>query len=301
MVVLRYCMDSSCMTANWDDLKVLLAISRVGSLTLAAEVLGIDQSTCGRRLSALEAGLGAILFLRSKSGLTLTEAGETALARATEIEAQMNRLTEKLSNGPEGPEGIVRLVGNPWTLEWLAARAAAAFLDANPRIDLRMIPVHPRAAVRLEATLSLWFERPPRESEFAIKLGEVPYAFYAAKGADPSALPWVSFFNEDLPKLAHVKTLDRHRSKEDRLRVSSGDDRVLMAAIRSGIGKGLLPMCMAATDPDLVRLDEGPPELVRVLHLHLHPDTVQTKRVQAVTRWLRESVGPVFGHASADA
>jgi hypothetical protein len=29
--------------------------------------------------------------------------------------------------------------------------------------------------------------------------------------------------------------------------------------------------------------------------LHLHPDTVQTQRVQAVTRWLRESIGSVFG------
>ncbi len=44
-------------------------MSRTGSLTLAAEALGIDQSTCSRRLGAVEAGLGAILLLRSRSGL----------------------------------------------------------------------------------------------------------------------------------------------------------------------------------------------------------------------------------------
>jgi DNA-binding transcriptional LysR family regulator len=287
------------VAANWDDLKVLLAVARVGSLTLAAEVLGIDQSTCGRRLSALEAGLGAILFLRSKSGLALTEAGETALARATEIELRMERLTESLANGPEGPEGIVRLVGNPWTLECLAGAAAARFLVDHPRIDLRLIPTHPRAAVRMEATLSLWFEQPPRESEFAIKLGEVPYAFYVRRGLDGASLPWVSFYDEDSPRLAHVKTLERVRRRDERLRLAAGDNRVLMAAIVAGIGKGLLPICLAAAHPDLERLNDGPADLVRVLNLHLHPDTVQTKRVQAVTRWLRENVGPVFGEPRA--
>jgi len=36
---------------DWDNLKVALAISRTGSLTQAAQMLGIDQSTAGRRLS----------------------------------------------------------------------------------------------------------------------------------------------------------------------------------------------------------------------------------------------------------
>ncbi len=280
---------------NWDDLKVVLAISRTGSMTLAAEVLGIDQSTCGRRLSALEAALGTILFLRSKTGMTLSESGESVLARAIEIERRVNRISEDIQSGPPGPTGVVRLIGNPWVLECLAGDPLARLLDAHPGLDLRMIPHHPRAAARTEATLSLWFEQPPRESEFAIKLGEVPYAFYTARGPDPAHLPWVSFHDEDSPRLAHLATLERVRRRGERLRLASGDNRVLMAAIAAGIGKGLLPMCMAARHPGLVRLEAGPPELVRILHLHLHPDSVQTHRVQATTRWLRECLEPVFG------
>ncbi len=288
------------MPTNWDDLKVLLAISRMGSLTLAAEVLGIDQSTCGRRLGALEAGLGRILFLRSKAGLTATEAGEAAIARAVEIEARMNRLGDEMEAGPEGPAGVVRLVGNPWTLECLAGAPAQAFLAAHPRIELRMVPVHPRAAVRLEATLSLWFETTPRDPEFAIKLGDVPYAFFGPRGVAPETLPWVSFLDEDSPRLAHAKTLERTRQKDEAVRLTAGDNRVLMAAIAAGSGKGLLPVCLAAAHPGLARTHDGPPDLIRTLHLHLHPDTVQTHRVQAVTRWLRESVGPVFGGGVAE-
>lgn len=282
------------MSPNWDDLKILLAVSRAGSLTLAAELMGIDQSTCGRRLAALEAALGRILFLRTRAGLTPTEAGEAAIRRASEIESRLDSLAEEMARGSEGAAGTVRLVGNPWTLECLAGNAAVSLLSAHPRLDLRLLPGHPRAAIRLEATLSLWFETTPRDGEFAIRLGEVPYAFYHRRGDDPATLPWVSFHDEDSPRLAHTRTLERVRRRGEPLRLSAGDNRVLMAAIAAGVGKGLLPMCLAARNSALARLDDGPPELVRILHLHLHPDTVQTDRVQAVTRWLREVVSGVF-------
>jgi DNA-binding transcriptional LysR family regulator len=264
-------------------------------VSLAAEVLGVDPSTCSRRLSALEAVFGKPLFLRTKTGLTATEAGAAAIAHAGDVEARVARLVEARARGPEGPSGPVRLVGNPWTLEQLAATAVPALLDRHPRLDLRLVPVLPRATVRLEATLALWFETPPQAPEFAIRLADVPYAFYARRGSDPAALPWVSFHDEDSPRLAHARALDRVRRPGERVRLLAGDNRVLAAAIAAGVGKGLLPVCVAARLPDLARVGDGPPELVRTLHLHLHPDTVQTQRVQAVTRWLRESVATAFG------
>lgn len=282
------------MAPDWDDLKVLLAVARTGSLSLAAEVLGVDQSTCSRRLSALEAAFGKPLFLRTKSGLTATEAGAAAIDHAGGVESRVARLIEAMARGPEGAAGPVRLLGNPWTLEQLALTALPALLSRHPRLDLRMVPTRPRSAVRLEATLSLWFETPPLSPEFAIRLGEVPYAFYGREGLDPASLPWVSFHDENSPRLAHARALDRVRGPQDRVRLLAGDNRVLAAAIAGGLGKGLLPMSLAARFPGLVRIGEGPPDLVRELQLHLHPDTVQTQRVQAVTRWLRESVAEAF-------
>ena len=61
---------------DWNNLKVALTISRTGSLTRAAQVLGIDTSTAGRRLSTLEADPGVPLFVRTKAGFALTDAGE---------------------------------------------------------------------------------------------------------------------------------------------------------------------------------------------------------------------------------
>lgn len=286
------------MDASWDDLKVVLAVSRTGSLTLAAELLRIDQSTCSRRLGAIEAGLGTILFLRSRAGLSVTEAGEVVVARATEVERRLVRLAEDLSRGPDGPVGAVRLVGNPWTLERLAGGPARRLLEAHPRLDLRLIPHHPRVTSRSDPTMGIWFDQRPKDGEFAVRLGEVPYAFYRSRERQAGCLPWASFLDEDSPRLVHIKALERVQRKGERVRFASGDMRVLLEAVREGVGKALLPVCMAEREPGLVRLEPGPPELIRVLHLHLHPDTVQTRRVQAVTRWLREEVGAAFGGAA---
>ena len=43
---------------NWDDLKVLLALSRAGSTRKAAATLGVSNTTVMRRLESLEETIG---------------------------------------------------------------------------------------------------------------------------------------------------------------------------------------------------------------------------------------------------
>ncbi len=283
------------MTPNWDDLKVLLAISRAGTLTGGAAMLGIDQSTAGRRLGALEADLGVILFIRSKLGFTPTAAGHAAITRALEIEARANRLGEEVANADTCATGLVRLIGNPWTLVRVIGTSVPALLARHPRLDIRTIGTfQPRSLARGEAALALWFEVPPNQTEFAIKLGEVPYAIYKPRGADPAKLGWVSFWDDDAPRRAPIRWIEKVRGPEESLRLTATDSSVLREGIRAGIGKGLLPMCLAEGDPLLERVAPGPPELTRMLHLHAHPDMVQTARIQAAMAWLRESFARAF-------
>ena len=42
---------------NWDDARVFLAVCRESTLRGAARVLGVDQATVGRRITALETSL----------------------------------------------------------------------------------------------------------------------------------------------------------------------------------------------------------------------------------------------------
>jgi DNA-binding transcriptional LysR family regulator len=284
------------MSFDWDDLKVLLAISRTGSVTGAAALLGLDQSTVGRRVSALEAELGAILFVRAKTGFVPTEFGETAIARAIEVEARILRLTDEIAQAGEGPVGLIRLVGNPWTLAQLVNNSVSALLSRHPRLELRMIGgLAARTLGRGEPTLALWFESPPNTGEFAIKLGDIPYAIYASRyAADPRDLDWVSFHTPGASPRSPSRWLQSKLEPGEVVRFTASEAPLLQAAIRAGIGKGPLPMCLAELDPGLIRVSDGPHDYLRTLHLHAHPDTIQTARIQATMTWLRESFAAAF-------
>jgi DNA-binding transcriptional LysR family regulator len=280
---------------------VLLAIARSGTLTGGAALLGIDQSTAGRRLAALEADLGVILFVRSKLGFAPTAAGHAAIQRALEIESRAIRLGEEVANADHEASGLVRLIGNPWTLLRLVRHALPDLLARHPRLDIRTIGgSQPRSLARGEAALALWFEIPPNQTEFAIKLGEVPYAIYKPRGTDPAALGWVSFWDDDAPRRAPIRWIEQSRKAEESLRLTATDSSVLREGIRAGIGKGLLPMCLGEGDPLIERVNAGPPELTRMLHLHAHPDMVQTARIQATMAWLRESFAQAFLPGTAE-
>ena len=50
---------------GWDDLKIFPSLHRSPNIRTAAQRLGVSHSTVSRRLTTLEAALGAKLFLRN--------------------------------------------------------------------------------------------------------------------------------------------------------------------------------------------------------------------------------------------
>jgi DNA-binding transcriptional LysR family regulator len=61
---------------DWDDLRFFLAVSELGSISAAAELLNVNHSTVLRRLASLEKRLGARLFDRLPDGYAMTAQGE---------------------------------------------------------------------------------------------------------------------------------------------------------------------------------------------------------------------------------
>jgi DNA-binding transcriptional LysR family regulator len=71
---------------DWDDLRYLLAAARAGTLAGAARSMGVEHTTIGRRLTALERALGGSLVLRKPDGLALTAMGSRVLEAAEQVE-----------------------------------------------------------------------------------------------------------------------------------------------------------------------------------------------------------------------
>ena len=59
---------------NWDEVKTALHVARIGTVSGAADVLGVHHATVIRHIDALEEQLGVKLFQRHPRGYTATEA-----------------------------------------------------------------------------------------------------------------------------------------------------------------------------------------------------------------------------------
>jgi len=70
----------------WDNLMVLLAVVRGGTLREAAKAARMSTATLSRRLDALEERLGGKVVERTSTGCIPTELGQRVFALAEQME-----------------------------------------------------------------------------------------------------------------------------------------------------------------------------------------------------------------------
>lgn len=92
-----------------DDLTVLVEVVDSGSLSAAAERLGLSASAISRRLSQMESRLGTRLVARTTRRIALTDAGAAFCLRARAILAALDEAEQSLSEMNEEPRGTLRL------------------------------------------------------------------------------------------------------------------------------------------------------------------------------------------------
>jgi DNA-binding transcriptional LysR family regulator len=276
---------------DWDDLRFVLAISRAGSLSGAGRSLGVDQTTVGRRLSTLEKQLNAALFLRSRSGFFLTEAGEEVVVHAEVIETAAMALAENVHGQLKKPTGMVRIASMPWIFNYLLVPALPSFVRRYPRVEIQGIAdLRERSLSNREAELALRFEMQPHGKERSFEIATVPYAVYAPKGADTKALPWIGSAVDSGLYQPEKWLNEIVEDGTEHLSFRSDDAGILYQAVCAGVGKGLLPEILAEDDAALIRLSGSEPEMVRRLRVLVHPDVERFARVEAVIEWLRETL-----------
>lgn len=94
---------------NLQELRTFLTIVETGSLVRASEVLHVTQSTVTARLKTLEDSLGQTLLIRSKSGATMTAAGQRLHRYADTITELWQQARQEVSL-PAGMAGVCNLV-----------------------------------------------------------------------------------------------------------------------------------------------------------------------------------------------
>lgn len=121
-------------------LRYFLTVVDTGSLSAAAEQLGIAQPPLGRQIRDLESFMGATLFERSSRGMQLTAAGNAFLPRAQDILASIGEAVDEVRLTMNGNAGRLAIGYSDEFLHGLLPKASARFLNvySDVRLELEM-------------------------------------------------------------------------------------------------------------------------------------------------------------------
>ncbi|MET3497354.1 LysR family transcriptional regulator [Variovorax boronicumulans] len=97
---------------RWTEIALLVQIADAGSLSRAAEALGLSNAAASRHLSALEARLGARLVERNTRRLYLTDTGREFCGRARSILADLSDAESTVNATALNPTGTLRITAS---------------------------------------------------------------------------------------------------------------------------------------------------------------------------------------------
>lgn len=108
------------------QLNAFVLVARLGSVTSAANALGVSESAVSQALTALRQHLGDQLVSRGPSGMTLTAGGSRLLATASQI-VVLGAEAHAAVRAAQGTPEQLRLVASPTFAEFVASPLTEAF------------------------------------------------------------------------------------------------------------------------------------------------------------------------------
>jgi DNA-binding transcriptional LysR family regulator len=121
-----------------DGVEAILSVARHRSFRRAAAELGVTPSAISQAVRALEARVGAALFIRTTRSVGLTEAGERFLARAKPACEELVAAAEAARELGQRPAGLLRLSVPRAMVPILLEPLIASFCQAYPEVELEV-------------------------------------------------------------------------------------------------------------------------------------------------------------------
>jgi DNA-binding transcriptional LysR family regulator len=121
-----------------DGVEAFLSVAQHRSFRRAAAELGVTPSAISQAVRALEARVGAALFIRTTRSVGLTEAGERFLSRAKPAFEELVAASEAARDLGQRPAGLLRLSVPRAVVPILLEPLIASFSQAYPEIELEI-------------------------------------------------------------------------------------------------------------------------------------------------------------------
>jgi DNA-binding transcriptional LysR family regulator len=231
---------------EWNDLAVVLAVGRAGTLSGAARHLGLNHSTVFRKVNAIEERVAVRFFERLPNGYRLTEAGEAAVACAERIESEVHSLGREILGQDTRLQGHVRVTAMEALASLVLPGPLAAFSRRHPGVSIEIVGTRSSLDLsRREAEVAVRATRKPPETSFGRKICSFRFGIYGSpdylegkENMPPSQLDWCL-----LQGIAHwfVPSIWKKRTDADERTVMTGSS-IISVVEAAAAGAGITPL-----------------------------------------------------------
>lgn len=283
---------------DWNLLKSFLGVLDAGSLSAASRKLAVSQPTLGRHITELEAGLGVTLFERGREGLLATPAAIAIADRAREIDVQTGALALAAAGKSAEIAGTIRITASEVVATYLLPDILWQLLETEPDLEIELVPSNDvQNLLRRDADIAVRMVEPAQldlvtRKVNAMTMGVFAHRDYLARHGTPQN-------EEDL--LGHVIVgYDRSdliiRGFRDQgievtrhfFRLRTDNQITAWELVCAGCGIGFGPNPLAATQPDLVRLEFGVEIPSLPMWLVTHREVRTSARIRKVYDFLAD-------------
>lgn len=264
----------------FDDLRMVLAVHKCGSMTRAAAEFDTTTSTVSRQIARLRSALGVSPFIKTE-GAWLLNPRVSALVAAFEqadgmISSEIGRLG---TSDPEAPREI-RIGTLPSMISHVLVPAVGKLHEQAP--GLRPVfenRIHETGLGTSDVAVS--FTLPESGRIKARRCGQFAFALYAPRGWQRGQ-GWVSLTDRFAAR--HIPARKRWFGDDPMLRVESFAQAVMaMSSLRMA---GVLPVVVGAAQPDLVHIPDSGLDLSRDLYLIYHESRSEDADLRIIIDWI---------------
>ncbi len=255
------------MKTDINDMMVFLAVVESGSLTAAAERLGMPKANVSRKLTRLEQQLGVTLLQRTTRTQRLTDVGKQYLDHCKRIADEIDLADTLVQDNLNEYRGSIKIGASVSVGQQLLKPILSTFLNDYPDIDVQLSLVNRRVDLVEEGF------------DLVVRVGPLDDSTLVAKRLSTARLclyasPLLKVTLNDVDQLAGVPILlMSNQLSNSQITLTNGqqtkqvdvsprmvvdDFSVVKQAIIDGVGVGLLPNYMAQRE-----LQDG--QLVSVL------------------------------------
>ena len=282
---------------NWDEIRTAYQVAQVGTVSGAAEHLGVHHATVIRHIDALETRLGVKLFQRHARGYTATEAGLDLLQVARATDDQFNQLAAKLKGRGTEVAGEIVVTSLASLAPWVVP-ALADFQQLHPGVILRYLTGERLFRLEYgEAHVAIRAGSAPEQPDNVVQhfmdmeiaaFASAEYVAQCGKPKGPEDHGKHRFVSDDDPesRAPFYKWL-RSNVPPQAITFRTSEAQAAAAAMRAGAGIGFLVADEGRADPSLVEIYAPRPEWSAPLWLVTHVDLHRTTKVQALLKFLK--------------